>query len=151
MSYENGKNYSGNRNGQNRGGTSEISVTQTFEDWKYDSKWITDKADKSLIDFAEKAGKYMADMKLTNSKIRNVYGEIKRIQMGTFEKEKPSFYLLRPKVAYALGRDRRNKGLEMFKVVFDAAFVHVSDDKTYKNFCNLIEAILAYHKAYGGE
>lgn len=39
----------------------------------------------------------------------------------------------------------------MFKVVFDAAFVHVSDDKTYKNFCNLIEAILAYHKAYGGE
>ena len=36
-------------------------------------------------------------------------------------------------------------------VVFDAAFVHVSDDKTYKNFCNLIEAILAYHKAYGGE
>lgn len=98
MSYENVENYSGNRNGQNRGGTSEISVTQTFEDWKYDSKWITDKADKSLIDLVEKAGKYMADMKLTNSKIRNVYGEIKRIQMGTFEKEKPSFTCCAPRL-----------------------------------------------------
>lgn len=144
-------------NGSNRGNRTDsnnreqgTSVKQIFEGWQFNANWITKEADKDLIVFAEKAGKYMADNKLTNSKIRNVYGEIKRIQMGTFEKEKSSFYLLRPKVAYALGRERDNRGLEMFKLIFDAAFNSVSDGKTYQNFCRLIEAILAYHKANGG-
>lgn len=135
-------------NSSNRGQSD--SVKQIFEEWKFSAKWVTDEADKDLIAFAEKAGEYMAKNQLTNSKIRNVYGEIKRIQMGTFDKEKSSFFLLRPKVAYAFGRERNNKGLEMFKMVFDTAFDSVSDGKSYQNFCNLIEAILAYHKANGG-
>ena len=88
---------------------------------------------------------------MTNSKIRSIYGEIKRIQMGKFEQEKASFFLLRPKVAYALGRDDKNRGLQLFKLIFDKACPLVHDQKTYQNFCNLIEAILAYHKANGGK
>ena len=94
---------------------------------------------------------FMAKNGLTNSKIRSIYGEIKRIQMGSFEKERSSFYLLKPKVAYALGRDDKNEGLRMFKLVFDCSSKHVSDQKSYLNFCNFIEAILAYHKANGGK
>ena len=161
MGYEKERNpYPRFANDSNRGGRDNrtdsnkreqgTSVKQIFAEWKFNSGWIVNEADKDLVTFAEKAGKYMADNKLTNSKIRNVYGEIKRIQMGTFEKEKSLFYLLRPKVAYAFGRERNNKGLEMFKLVFDTAFDSVSDGKTYQNFCNLIEAILAYHKANGG-
>ena len=71
--------------------------------------------------------------------------------MGEFEKEKASFYLLKPKVAYALGRDNKNKGLQLFKFIFDRSAKDVSDQKTYHNFCNLLEAILAYHKANGGD
>ena len=93
----------------------------------------------------------MVKGELTNSKIRNVYGEIKRIQMGGFEKNKSSFYLLRPKVAYAVGRDKNNVGLNLFKEVFDEAVKYVKDDRTFHNFCNLMEAILAYHKAHGGK
>ncbi|HBK29668.1 MAG TPA: type III-A CRISPR-associated protein Csm2, partial [Parabacteroides sp.] len=86
-----------------------------------------------------------------NSKIRSIYGEIKRIQMGEFEKEKSSFFLLKPKVAYALGRDEKNQGLKLFKLIFDKCFGNVTNQKSYKNFCGFIEAILAYHKAYGGK
>lgn len=93
----------------------------------------------------------MARNGLTNSKIRSIYGEIKRIQMGKFEIEKASFFLLRPKVAYAFGRDEKNKGLKLFKLIFERVYLLVKDQKTYNNFCNLIEAILAYHKAYGGK
>lgn len=153
MGYEKERNTRPRFNNEsNRGNRSDSNYgeQQTFDEWKFNAKWITDKADKDLVDFAEKAGKYMAKNGLTNSKIRNVYGEIIRIKMRTFENEESSFYLLRPKVAYALGRERKNKGLEMFKLVFDAAFDFVSDGKTYQNFCNLIEAILAYHKANGG-
>ncbi len=118
---------------------------------EFKKEWITIGADKEMVTFVEKAGKYMARNGLTNSKIRSIYGEIKRIQMSEFEKEKTSFYLLKPKVAYALGRDGNNQGLKLFKEIFDNSFPYVTDTKTYKNFCNLIEAVLAYHKAYGGK
>lgn len=117
----------------------------------FEEKWIQVNADKQLVQFASEAGKYMAKNGLTNSKIRSIYGEIKRIQMGVFEQEKPSFYLLKPKVAYELGRDQKNEGLKLFKIIFDKCFDIVEDEKTFKNFSNLIEAILAYHKAYGGK
>lgn len=113
--------------------------------------WIKNGATADMVFFAEESGKFMAEKKLTNSKIRSIYGEIKRIQMGEFNKEKSSFYLLKPKVAYALGRDNNNEGLKLFKLIFDHVFASVTDQKTYENFCNLIEAILAYHKAYGGK
>lgn len=118
---------------------------------RYKASWITDEASKDLVDYAEEAGLFMAKNGLTNSKIRSIYGEIKRIQMGSFDNEKSSFYLLKPKVAYALGRDDKNEGLRLFKMIFDRSSEDVSDQKSYQNFCGFIEAILAYHKAYGGK
>ncbi len=117
----------------------------------YQTQWIAVGANDELVQFAEKIGKAMADGGLTNSKIRSIYGEIKRIQSGEFEKLKSSFYLLKPKVAYALGRDKNNKGLQLFKAVFDKCYADVKDKQTYENFCNFIEAMLAYHKAFGGK
>jgi len=117
----------------------------------YKSLWITSSADNALVDYAEKAGKFMAKRGLTNSKIRSIYGEIKRIQMSEFEKEKSAFILLKPKVAYALGRDVNNDGLKLFKEIFDLSSTDVTNQKSYQNFCNFMEAILAYHKAFGGK
>lgn len=127
------------------------SASTVFSNLVFNNQWILSEADKSLIEYAEKAGKFMAQNGLTNSKIRSIYGEIKRIQMGDFEKEKVSFYLLKPKVAYALGRDPRNEGLILFKKIFDNCYSFVSDSKSFINFCNFLEAILAYHKAFGGK
>lgn len=122
-----------------------------FEELIFDESWITKEASTTLVKYAEDMGKFMAENGLTNSKIRSIYGEIKRIQMGEFEKEKSSFFLLKPKVAYALGRDERNEGLKLFKMIFDKAAEVVTDQKSYHNFCNFTEAILAYHKAFGGK
>ena len=146
MQQPNRQNYQGRQGGDFQ----QLSAAERFfgNSLRFNPEWITGQADKSLVEFAENAGKFMADKGLTNSKIRSIYGEIKRIQMGTFEEEKPSFYLLKPKVAYALGRDKNNEGLKLFKLVFDKCYEKVSDAKTYLNFCNVIEAILAYHKAY---
>jgi len=118
---------------------------------EYKSQWITSDADSALVEYAEKAGRYMARKALTNSKIRSIYGEIKRIQMSDFEKEKSSFILLKPKVAYALGREPNNDGLKLFKEIFDLSSADVTNQKSFQNFCNFMEALLAYHKAYGGK
>ena len=133
------------------GSQGDDSATKFLQDHPFSSSWITGGADEKLVEFAETAGEFMATKGLTNSKIRSIYGEIKRIQMGDFKNEKPSFYLLKPKVAYALGRDQNNNGLKLFKLIFDEASKYVSEQKSYQNFCNLIESILAYHKAFGGK
>ncbi|MDL2221432.1 type III-A CRISPR-associated protein Csm2 [Parabacteroides sp. OttesenSCG-928-N08] len=153
-----GRQGDGNRHGnqhqpQNRAGNQQQEETpdNAFHNAVYNARWISEGADNALVTFAEKMGKYMAKNGLTNSKIRSIYGEIKRIQMGDFDREKASFVLLRPKVAYALGRDPQNKGLKLFKIVFDTCSQSVIDRTSFLNFCNLLEAILAYHKANGGK
>lgn len=123
-------------------------AAKIFAKNKFLVSWIENGADEALPDYAEFIGKAMADNKLTSSKIRSVYGEIKRIQMGEFAKEKSSFYLLRPKVAYAVGRDKENIGLQLFKLVFDKSAKCVKDKDTFLHFANFMEAVLAYHRAY---
>ena len=142
---------SGNRNQGNRGQQNQSETAdQFYSRTKMNTSWILVGANPDMVDFADKSGQFMANNGLTNTKIRGVYGEIKRIQMATFEKEKSSFYLLKPKMAYAVGRDKDNQGLILFQKIFDDCFSLVANEYQYKNFCNLIEAILAYHKAYGG-
>lgn len=118
-------------------------------DKKYKSDWIKCGADESINEWAKDAGLFMAEKDLTSSKIRNIYGEIKRIQMGGFDKEKSSFYLLKPKVAYAYARADKNKneGIKLFKKLYDRISTDVDSTEKYQNFCSLIEAVLAYHKA----
>lgn len=141
-------------------------VDAFYKSLSFKEEWITIGADKALVEYAEKAGEYMAPLDkrdkqcLSKSQIRNVYGEIKRIQLkGIHTMEgKTSFMLLKPKVAYAEGRNK-TMGLSLFKKLFDDAWNATSkcldNEKSsiiaYGNFCALIEAILAYHKAYGGQ
>lgn len=134
-----------------------INPQPFFANVNFKETWIKSGADEELPTFADAIGKELADHKLTRSQFRNIYGEIKRIQMRGFEAEKASFYLLRPKVAYALGRidEKRERdkyqGMLLFKRVFDKACEYVNNEQSYKNFCNLFEAILAYHRANGGK
>lgn len=149
MPYNNNSNGYGPRNYGNptrmdaREEASEIFARKVFQ-----KVWIETGADEVLPDYAECMGKAMAEKNLTSSKIRSIYGEIKRIQMGEFAKEKSSFYLLRPKVAYAVGREKTNVGLQLFKLLFDKSAQCVKDKDTFLHFANFMEAVLAYHRAY---
>ncbi len=124
-------------------------------DWvenEFQPSWVEDKIDSAFINYAEKAGKELKKLKLSSSQIRNIYGEMKRIQLGDFGKLKTSFLLLKPKLAYNVGRISDNAGLKVFQKIFDLCYSLVSDDpKKYGNFCSVVEAIIAYHRANGGK
>ena len=122
----------------NQNGTKE-TADEVFNKLEYQSSWITKEATESLVKYAETAGKFMAKNGLTNSKNRSIYGEIKRVQMGVFEKEKSSFYLLKPKVAYALGRDDKNEGLKLFKKIFDRCSVMFQIKKVIRIFVDSLK------------
>ncbi len=130
----------------------ESAAERKFKELSYNPDWIKKGADEALIRFAEEASRFMLRNGLTNSKIRSIYGEIKRIQMSAYEKEKSAFILLRPKVAYAFGREERgrNGGMHLFKLIFDRSSSDVVDQNSFLNFCNFLEALLAYHRAFGG-
>ncbi|HLW41376.1 MAG TPA: type III-A CRISPR-associated protein Csm2 [Flavobacterium sp.] len=121
---------------------------------------ITQTALDSISDWCKKdlSNRYSG---VSTSKLRKFYGEVKRIQSVGIdsEKGKRGFQMLKPKMAYAVGREKNN---EKFKDLFEflsTAIGYVNIDAhnseglkdRFSNFTQLFEAIVAYHKFHGGQ
>jgi CRISPR-associated protein Csm2 len=129
----------------------------------FNPEWITRGIDTNGICYAEEFGKHLAggggnfNMKLTTSQLRNFFGEVRRIQTGK-EFNEMDFLLLKPKLAYATGR-QGGMAVKPLKLVLDLAHAAVFKveegskpiEARFKNFVNFFEAVLAYHKGYGGK
>ena len=117
----------------------EVKKYQQFEEFP---------ADK-LVDYADKLGKYLRDSGIKTSQIRKFLDAVNRIRAevnaNTFTNE--PVILLKPKLAYATGREKK---IEPLLAVLSPC---IDRTKTYKDFQKLvrfIESIVAYHKYYGG-
>ena len=121
---------------------------------------IQEKVTDVTVQFAEKFGNYLAEKEdqaepLTTSQLRKFFGEVKRQQMTGYDDTE--FVMLKPKLAYAVGRakqngkkDKHQKIEDFYTVMADAIDkVEASTDKpkAFKNFITTFEAIVAYHKA----
>ena len=119
-----------------------------------------DRTDR-LVEFSEALGSFLAVPRegITTSQIRNIFGEVKKIEME-WERNPTSSWvrlqLLRPKLAYMAKRaaeGSRGEGSRGFalKEVLSAAIVKVeSKSENFQRLVNFFEAILAYHRAAGG-
>ena len=140
---------------QNERPQREPRLNSAFDPNDFKAAWINDGITAKAIEFAEEMGKWLKEARFTTSQFRNFYGELKRIQMKKIENEHTSFLLLKPKLAYAAAR-AKNEGATAFKQVISRAadLVRVGEDDykaRFQNFCDLVEAVLAYHKAFGGK
>jgi CRISPR-associated protein Csm2 len=130
---------------------------------KVDSHSIIAEGDVSLlVDTAEKLGGELA-RQLTTSQIRNIFGEVRRIQMNwppSSDKEKAdqafrSVVLLQPKLAYQAKRER-GRGVEELQLALNPCIDEIRKAPVevrhlyFTRFVDFFEAILAYHKAAGG-
>jgi CRISPR type III-A-associated protein Csm2 len=121
---------------------------------------IQDKVTDATVQFAKRFGDYLAEKEesaepLTTSQLRKFFGEVKRQQMTGYNNTE--FVMLKPKLAYAVGRAKQNgkkfkaQKIEDFYLVMADAIdkVESSTDKpkAFKNFITAFEAIVAYHKA----
>lgn len=122
---------------------------------------IQEKVTQESVRFAKDFGEKLAETEndaepLTTSQLRKFFGEVKRQQMMK-EFNETEFIMLKPKLAYAVGRAKQNgrKGkkqkIEDFYEVMADAIDKVMDsadkEKAFKNFITIFEAIVAYHKA----
>ena len=121
---------------------------------------IQEKVTAVTVQFAERFGKYLAQKEeqaepLTTSQLRKFFGEVKRQQMIGYNDTE--FVMLKPKLAYAVGRAKQNgrrnnhQKIEDFYMVMADAIDKVENSpdksKAFKNFITAFEAIVAYHKA----
>ena len=115
---------------------------------------------KLLVEHAENLGRQLKNANLTTSQIRALFGEVRQIDaqlstedMGDQERALRKLILLKPKMAYRARRER-GRGVEELTNVLDPAIDLVVDEanskENFKRFVEFFEAILAYHKAAGG-
>ena len=112
-----------------------------------DARVITE-GGEILVKEAEQRGQQLA-RNLTTSQIRNIYGAVKKMQMKGGELDTHKLLMLKPKLAYAA--KRHGGGVDTLKDVLTQAIDLVGKDKEkFSRFVDFFEAILAYHKFYGG-
>ena len=122
---------------------------------------IQDGDAKVTVEQAEALGRDLA-RQLSTNQIRNIFGTVRRIEMNWPEKPendvesererkaRRELLLLKPKMAYQAKRER-GRGVQQLTDVLGQAIDLVEDDRTrFQHFVDFFEAILAYHKAYGG-
>lgn len=127
---------------------------------KFQSEWIVDRLNQDAIKYCEELGGFLKDKNFTTSQIRNFFGEVRRIEMKGINNETTAFLLLKPKLAYAEAREEKKNeiGIAVFHAVLTNAIDKVLEnndkdilEKRFKNFVDMLEAILAYHRAAGGK
>ncbi len=156
------------QNKERHGGNQYINRTE-YESHNYSFK-KNDFAEVTAIEIDEIAnikGKEFAkpndkDRKpIKTNQIRNFFShfntiknEFKKLKISNqpIEELDSSLILIKPKLAYAKGRNKEIEPFQqlMFEVI-DKVYKSSDKDKAYTNFFEFVEAIVAYHKYYGGK
>lgn len=121
-------------------------------------KIVVDGDNEILVAHAERIGIELA-RQLTSSQIRGIFGSVRRIELDwqdqanhdRIKRAQREFAMLQPRLAYQARRER-GRGVDELKNVLTPAMRLVDKDfGRFRNFVDFFEAILAYHKANGGQ
>ncbi len=106
---------------------------------------------EELVDIADRLGKYLKDNNLKTSQVRRFLDGVRRIDIH-FDRgrsfNRDSIILLKPKLAYAAGRQSSVKPL--MDILEPAISASTDSYESFKKLLALIEGIMAYHKFHGG-
>lgn len=155
----------GNRPGQ---GGSTQGPTPTFAVDRDGVRKVIAKDDpKALVDLTDKYGKQLADARLATSQIRSIFGSVRQMESRWYDDEAQrkrgtrDLLMLKPKLAYQEAR-HKSQAVGMLRAMLEPAIDAVIDpgqdhtkedgdnQKRFRRFMEYFEALLAYHKAYGG-
>src|SRR5690625_7824315 len=131
---------------------------------KFEQTWITKSINYEAVKWTEVEGQKLAKKSgkqsaLTTSQLRKFFGELRRIE-SDFDRYKEDVPLLKVRLAYAVGRDKNNKGQNRSKIdIFYSLFNDMAEayeksaekDRKEKihRMVKLIESKVAFHKLNG--
>lgn len=157
MQNQGNRDQSGSRNQQRQRSGDQRPTNRSSQEFNLPSK-VIEEGGNILVNTAEQLGKDISDKYkgVTTSQIRKVFSAVKKIQMKIQmgeEFQQNELILLKPKLAYVAARApkaRVSKTIKLKNALTEA--INMVDDKTkFQNFVSFFEAVLAYHRAYGGE
>jgi CRISPR-associated protein Csm2 len=115
-------------------------------------KSLSDYSVRELVQHAEKFGSALRQQGLETNQIRKFLDAINQLKAqlisSSFADIEAEVVLLKPKLAYAA--TRRN-AVEPLQRVMSAAIDKTHNAEDFKRLVQLIESIIAYHKAAGGK
>ena len=108
---------------------------------------------RELVKQAEAFGSYLKQQRLETNQVRKFLDAVNRLKADLAEKKdfskvETQVVLLKPKLAYAAARQKAAKPLSQ---VMSAAIDQVRSLEDFERLVQLIESIIAYHKAEGGK
>ena len=117
---------------------------------------------ETLVKWADTKGKQLKNANLTTSQIRALFGEVRQIEaLWSMESQRERalrrLHLLKPKMRYRARKERGIAVRELVAVLEPALDLVLQErdaakqGESFKYFIEFFEAILAYHKAYGGK
>lgn len=116
---------------------------------------------RQLVNEAKLLGEYLKDQELKTNQIRKFLDAVKRLKAQLAQEDKKDsfsviedeLFLLKPKLAYAAVRqqERRKNPVQPLSDVMSEAIDKVKDSPDFYRLVQLIESIIAYHKAAGGK
>lgn len=135
---------------------------ENYPKQKLDTKWVKEPITQEVVNWCESFGDYLAKKKetidrngkiktiggMTTSQLRKFFGEVKRIEMQYNDSD---VAMLNPLLAYAVGRDEGKTKIKDFREEISVAISAITSEKEFKNFVQIFEAIVAYHKMHGGK
>ncbi|MEN9613457.1 MAG: hypothetical protein RLZZ628_4271 [Bacteroidota bacterium] len=135
-----------------------------FKIENFKNEWITTKITEEGINYLSELGLFLCDKKgeftgfngVTSAQLRNLFSEVKRIELKMEENEDwdTDVLMLRPKIAYNTARTiQRTRGSRMkeLREVLELALKSVKAKDDFRRFSKFFEGIIAYHKVYGGK
>jgi len=152
--------------------TAETENLKTLEEWGTDYKKELGSLEKintsRLVEISEEVGKFLVKgkyrvkvksgfeektMDLRMNQVRRFLDSIRRTESelkakAPFEQIQDQIILLRPKLAYAAGREAKVKPL--MNVLDPAIKSGALSPENFNKLLRLIEGIVAYHRYYGG-
>ncbi|HNR69407.1 MAG TPA: type III-A CRISPR-associated protein Csm2 [bacterium] len=132
-------------------------VTETVQVIKAKQRLAEFKGEE-LVSFADAIGRLLSSqpVDLKTSQIRKFLDAVKSIRSrGVIEKTfdfRTEAMMMKPKLAYASGRaDSRRNGVQPFMDVILPCIDQIYKQEDFEQLANFVEAIVAYHKYYGGK
>lgn len=124
--------------------------------------WIKTGPDYNKINKTKLTGLFLEYHDISTRKIRSIFGKIKKIESKLSLKSIPEILMLIPLTSYNIARASNKQRIALERLYYEVIKPSVeflnnncenkeNFKKYFKNFVNLYESILSFHKYYGGE
>ena len=142
---------------------------ESYPKQKMEKSWVRTGITPEIVEWTKSFGKFLSESSsekkaLTTGQLRKFFGEVRRID-SDIVKHKNDIPMLKPMLAYAVGRDKTTiKGRvvskskiqefeEELSVALSAIRFNSDEDmkSDFRNFVQIFESLVAYHKYFGGK